>query len=222
LWVFAQAVVFPFLFGWTTAPGRMLETLLAAIGAPFGLAEAPPAAEAWQSWRYLGMWAFLTLWFMAKGMFKNVPDFTGDSLAGVRTSATICGDRKKAAQAATAATVLAYASLGALGALGLVTPRAMLSLVWLAPVAWNCLRLIRARDGASGNAILKTDMVISSGFIATLLLLVAPSALSLVVVGLGALIFSGSDLLGLDSRRDTDAEVRLAPAAAESRTDVAP
>ncbi len=31
LWVFAQAVVFPFLFGWTTAPGRMLETLLAAI-----------------------------------------------------------------------------------------------------------------------------------------------------------------------------------------------
>ena len=57
LWVFAQAVVFPFLFGWTTNPGRMLETLLAAMTAPLRGVAPPPAAEAWQSWRYLAMWS---------------------------------------------------------------------------------------------------------------------------------------------------------------------
>ncbi len=36
------------------------------------------------------MWFFLTLWFMAKGTFKNVPDYDGDLAAGVRTSATEC------------------------------------------------------------------------------------------------------------------------------------
>ena len=54
----------------------------------------PPAAAAWQSWRYLAMWFFLTLWFMAKGTFKNVPDYDGDLAAGIRTSATQCRSRR--------------------------------------------------------------------------------------------------------------------------------
>jgi 4-hydroxybenzoate polyprenyltransferase len=216
LWVFAQAVVFPFLFGWTTEPGRMFETLLASIAAPFGATRAPPAAEAWQSWRYLGMWAFLTLWFMAKGTFKNVPDFAGDSVAHLRTSATICGTRRRAALVAAAATLLAYASLAVLVGLGLEGPRAGVALLWLAPVAYNCVRLVHARDGATGNAILRADMLISSGFVATLLLLIAPTVTSLVAVGAGTLLFVASDWLGLDSRREADALVRVAPDVAPS------
>lgn len=204
-WVFAQAVVFPFLFGWTTEPGRMLSTLFASIGAHVGLVPPPPADEAWQSWRYLAMWAFLTLWFMAKGTFKNVPDYQGDRAAGLRTSATVWGSRRAAAIAASGATIAAYLSLLALGAIHLEGPRALLALIWLGPVAWNCLRLVRAPDGAVANAVLRTDMLISSGFIATLLLLVAPTMASAATVVAGAVLFSSSDLLGLDSRREVDA-----------------
>jgi 4-hydroxybenzoate polyprenyltransferase len=209
LWVFAQAVVFPFLFGWTTSPGRMLETLLAAMTSPLRGVPPPPAAEAWQSWRYLAMWFFLTLWFMAKGTFKNVPDYDGDLAAGIRTSATQCRSRHAAAQLASVLTVAAYASLAALVAAGLERPRVMFALAWLVPVTINCVRLVRAGDGAVGNAVLRTDMVISSGFIATLLLLVSPRIENVAMVIAGAAILFGSDRLELDSRRDADVQGEL-------------
>jgi 4-hydroxybenzoate polyprenyltransferase len=212
IWVFAQAVVFPFLFGWTTHPGRLFETLLLSIGAHAGFGALPPAAEAWQSWRYLGMWAFMTLWFMAKGTFKNVPDYAGDSAAGLRTSATVFKSRREAAVVASVATLCAYASLAALWAVGLETGRAMLSFLWLGPVAYNCLRLVRSRDGAAANAVLRTDMAISSGFIATLALLVAPTAVTAGVVGTAAVVFFASDLLGIDSRREADTQAGTRPA----------
>jgi 4-hydroxybenzoate polyprenyltransferase len=215
-WVFAQAVVFPFLFGWTTEPGRMLGTLFVSIGAHVGLVAPPAPDAAWQSWRYLAMWAFLTLWFMAKGTFKNVPDYDGDRAAGLRTSATVCSSRRTAALIASAATIGAYLSLLALGALGLEQPRAMIALVWLAPVVWNCRRLVQARDGVVANAVLRTDMLISSGFIATLLLLVAPTISNVATVVAGTALFFASDLLGLDSRRAADAESPGAAGSASS------
>jgi 4-hydroxybenzoate polyprenyltransferase len=202
LWVFAQAVVFPFLFGWTTAPGNMLSTLLRAVFAPL-LGDAPPPDAAVRSYRYLAMWFFLTLWFMAKGTVKNVPDFDGDRAAGVRTSATVFGTRRAAALAALSATVVAYAVLPVLVALGLETPRVALAASWLVPAGYNCARLVRA-NREEANGVLKTDMLISSGFIATLLLLVAPAWTSVTFVLAGALVLLGSDLLGLDSRRAND------------------
>jgi 4-hydroxybenzoate polyprenyltransferase len=204
LWVFAQAVVFPFLFGWTTAPGRMLETLLASMTAPLRGIAPPPEAAAWQSWRYLAMWFFLTLWFMAKGTFKNVPDYDGDLAAGIRTSATTCPSRRAAALLAASLTIAAYLTLVPLVAFGLERPRILFALAWLVPVGVNCWRLVRAEDGAAGNAILRVDMLISSGFVATLLLLVAPRPENMGMAILGAAILFGSDLLELDSRRDAD------------------
>ena len=58
---------------------------------------------------------------------------------------------------------------------------------------------MRAEDGATGNAVLRADMLISSGFIATLLLLVAPRTESVAMVIVGAAILFGSDRLELDS-----------------------
>jgi 4-hydroxybenzoate polyprenyltransferase len=204
LWVFAQTVVFPFLFGWTTAPGQMLETLFAAIGAAVTGKAGPPPEAAQQSFRYLGMWFFLTLWFMAKGAFKNVPDLEGDRAAGVRTSATICGTQRNAAIAAALATILAYLTLVPLVALGLEQPRALFSLLWLGPVAANCVRLVRAADGKVANTVLRVDMRLSTAFLATLTLLIAPSATSWVMVAAAALMLVASDVLGLDSRREID------------------
>lgn len=206
LWVFAQAVVFPFLFGWTTEPGDMLSTLLLSVTGSAGL----PADAVLQSYRYLAMWGFLTLWFMAKGAFKNVPDFDGDRQAGLCTSATVWASRRAAAGVATVATVTAYASLAALVALGLEKARVLFSLAWLVPVAWNCRRLLRAEHGGQGNTILMADMFISSGFIASLLLLIRPTVTSLAFVTAGAAILVGSDWLGIDSRRNADVGQRAA------------
>jgi 4-hydroxybenzoate polyprenyltransferase len=204
LWVFAQAVVFPFLFGWTTAPGAMLSTLLLSLAAPF-TSRAPLSADAHQSFRYLGMWFFLTLWFMAKGTFKNVPDYDGDKAAEVRTSATVFRSRRRAAIVATAATLFAYSTLAGLVALGLEKPDVLCALLWLVPVAWNCMRLVQAEHGPAGNRVLRADMLLSCGFIVTLLLLVAPSVANLSVCLVGALLLVGSDFLGLDSRREAHA-----------------
>src|SRR6266536_2309794 len=59
--VMVFAVVFPFMFGWLTE--RHVSTLLSRPS-------------------YVAMMIFLFLWFVAKGMFKNVPDFYGDRTAG--------------------------------------------------------------------------------------------------------------------------------------------
>jgi 4-hydroxybenzoate polyprenyltransferase len=204
LWVFAQAVVFPFLFGWTTEPGQMLETLIASVIAPLRGQPPPPADAAWQSFRYLAMWFFLTILFMAKGAFKNVPDFDGDLAAGVRTSATVCGTRHRAAVVVAVATILAYSSLGALVFSGLEATRVIFALVWLPLIAANCVRLIRADSGSSANSILGRDMWLSIGFLASLLLLVAPTVPSITIAICGALTLLVADIFGLDSRRRVD------------------
>src|SRR6266536_669001 len=59
---------------------------------------------------YVAMMIFLFLWFVAKGMFKNVPDFYGDRTAGLRTSATVFPTWRSAAIACAAATITAYLS----------------------------------------------------------------------------------------------------------------
>lgn len=205
IWVFAQAVVFPFLFGWTTAPGRMLPVLLEALVAPLTGWAPPPPDAARQSFRYLGMWAFLTVWFMAKGAFKNIPDFEGDRAAGVRTSATVWSTQRTAALVAAGATVSAYLCLGGLVVLGLERPRVLFSLLWLVPVSVNCVCVVRAKTAAAANQVLKTDMLVSTGFIATLLLLIAPRPESLATIAMGGLILLVSDFFGLDSRRRVDA-----------------
>lgn len=210
LWVFAQTVVFPFLFGWTTEPGRMLETLWAVIGSSWSGTQTVEAAAAHQSLRYLGMWAFLTLVFMAKGAFKNVPDYAGDLAAGVRTSATLCSSRQRAATVAAVATISALLMLIPLVLLGLEAPRSLLALGWLVPVSINGLRLVRADSGRAANAVLRVDMHLSTAFLATLLLLIAPTRVSLAMVGAAAAVLLGSDVLGLDSRREADVSVARA------------
>jgi 4-hydroxybenzoate polyprenyltransferase len=204
LWVFAQTVVFPFLFGWTTVPGRMLETLGEALWAGLRGVPGPLPEVAHPSFRYLAMWAFLTLWFMAKGAFKNVPDYVGDLAAGVRTSATLCSSQRRAAQVTASATLTAYATLLLPVAWQLEPPRVLWALLWILPVGLNCLRLIRARDAAAANQVLKVDMWLSTGFLASLLLLVSPSSASTYVVACAAALLFGSDALALDSRRAVD------------------
>ena len=112
------------------------------------------------------------------------------------------------------ATLSAYLSLAALVLLRLESPRVLLALVWLFPVAANCFSLVAAQDGSKGNLCLKRDMLLSSGFIASLLLLLDPHWQNWVTVGLGAVVLSLSDLFGIDSRRDVLARAQRPEVAA--------
>ncbi|GAB3975284.1 hypothetical protein GCM10029978_059030 [Actinoallomurus acanthiterrae] len=182
LYVFAQAVVGPFLIGWFGA--------MSDVRAPDG--------PIW------AMLAFLFLWFVAKGFFKNVPDYDGDRAVGLRTSATLFPSRAAAARAAAAVTVLAYLAMPLLVPAGASPRRVLFATPLTLVAAVQARRLVRASDGAAANDVLRTDMVLSSVFLAAVLLLQDPTWTSgaLVAAGLAAIV--GSDLLAMDSRRPAD------------------
>lgn len=79
-----------------------------------------------------GFFVYLTLWFCAKGLVKNVPDYYGDKAAGVRTSATIMPSIRGAATLAATATMVAYLVLPALLAAGL-PDRVLFAMIWIGP-----------------------------------------------------------------------------------------
>ncbi|MFC5744334.1 UbiA family prenyltransferase [Actinomadura rugatobispora] len=182
LYVFAQAVAGPFLIGWFIGQGGMR-----ALPGPV--------------W---GMFGFLCAWFVAKGLVKNVPDFDGDRAAGLRTSATLFPSRAAAARCAALVTVAAYLCLPVLPVAGASPAAVLWALPWTLVAAYQGFRLVRSGDAAAANAVLRRDMVLSSGFLATVLLLQEPGWSSVAVIASGALIIAASDLLAVDSRRDTD------------------
>ncbi len=192
LFAFSLAVFGPYLLGY--------------FGAPRGV-RAPEGA----GWALL---AFIVVWFVAKGMVKNLPDYDGDLAAGLRTSATVFPDRLSAAQAATAVTLVGYFSLPAFVVLGALPVRTLLALVWAAMAYSQCRAMAKATDGATANQVLKVDMLLSTAFLATLLLLRTPGWTTVLAVALGAAVLLGSDRIALDSRRDRDsgaATPRLRP-----------
>lgn len=197
LYVFAQAVVFPFIFGWLTA--RPLSTLLSRSS-------------------YVAMMLFLFLWFVAKGMFKNVPDFYGDGAVGLRTSATVFPTWRAAAVAATTATMAGYLCPVVIVGLGFAPIRLLGALVWLPVAVVQCRRLVAADDATAGNDILRADMLVSSGFLATVLLLCVPASLGAGAVVAGGLVLLGSDRLHIDSRRPEDSADSLRAAGTRDAT----
>ena len=213
LWVFSQAVVFPFVFGWVIKPEPLNVTAIPAVffGAdwewknliPTVLTDSnDPLVMAAQ--KYLGMYCFLTLWFMAKGLYKNIPDYTGDKEAGIKSSATIFSTQRKAAEFASAVTVIVYLLLPVLIWQGALLPRVGFAMFWMIPVLLSCRNLIRATNRMEGNRSLKLDMLISIGFISTVLILQFPTIASFIYVLVGIIILIVSDALNMDSRRAKD------------------
>lgn len=176
--------------------------------APFAQA-SPESLAAWAARveRMGALSGYLALWFAAKGLIKNIPDFLGDLAAGVKTSATVMGSYTRACLVAAAATGLVYGLplVSALSAVATVPPLA--AALWLVPAVANALSLLRTQPGPRANAVLGRDMYLSSGFLATWLALVAPPALTIASVSAVLVLFVLSDLFGFDSRRRLDARV---------------
>lgn len=146
------------------------------------------------------MAAYLTVWFCVKGMVKNVPDYHGDKAAGLRTSATIMPSLKSAGVAAAAATVTVYAAFPIIVLLGGLPGRLLPAGVWLLPAAANLSTFLRAQTAAALNRALAVDMLVSAGFLATILNLMKPGLASVALtLGCVALIVV-VDVAGKDSR----------------------
>lgn len=163
----------------------------------FGTGVRMPSGDAW------ALLAFLILWFVPKGMLKNLPDFEGDRAAGLRTSATVFATRQAAARVAMAATLLGYLSL-ALFVAGQALPlRALFALPLAVAAFLQCRAMVKAPDAATANAVLKRDMLLSTAYLVAVLLLDAFDIATICSVVLGVLLLFGSDLLALDSRQMT-------------------
>ncbi len=181
LFVFSLVVAVPFFAGATVSNG-------------------------WLEWRSpwtlltLGWLLFMVLFFMAKGLVKNVPDFHGDLAAGLRTSATVLGSPERAARVAVAGTWLVYLllpvtvlSTGSPSSIFLLTP-------WIVVACWHVSRLLADRDVARLNQVLKWDMVVSVVTLAALAVSPRASVPAIVVVCGSLVVLAVADLIGKDSR----------------------
>ncbi|HET8660040.1 MAG TPA: UbiA family prenyltransferase [Micromonosporaceae bacterium] len=146
--------------------------------------------------------AYFFIWFIAKGFVKNVPDYHGDKAAGLRTSATIMPSLEVAARVAAAATVAVYC-LFPIAVVSAGSPRQMLyASLWVPIAAANALALMKGRTPREMNRVLKWDMVVTTGFLATVVLTVAQTAQAMAVAIACVLAILILDRLSRDSRDD--------------------
>lgn len=160
---------------------------------------------------------FLTLWFMVKGLVKNVPDYHGDLRAGLRTSATIMPSQRSAAVVAVVGTVCGYLLLVPAVVVTRGPAQMFIAAAWILIAAANVIRMPSASEPGVLNRILKVDMLISVGFLATLAVL-SRFGIEAIAVVVGSLaLLAACDLVGADSRSS-----RHLPANAGARADTPP
>lgn len=181
--LFALDVAFPFLMAPTVAK------------------HGPAVAG---NWPFILMAAYLFLWFAAKGLVKNLPDYYGDKSAGLTTSATLFPTRMQAAVVAAVGTAVVYLGPVFLVAGGQFAAKYLLTLVWFPVVCVQCARMILRDDAQSANNMLRFDMVVSTGYLSTWILLVDPSLSSISIVLGSLIIIFLMDALKLDTRRKKD------------------
>jgi 4-hydroxybenzoate polyprenyltransferase len=146
--------------------------------------------------------AYFFIWFMAKGLVKNVPDYHGDKAVGLRTSATTMPSIDIAARVAAIATISIYC-LFPVAVVAVGGPRQMLyAIPWILIAAANALTLVRGKTPREMNRVLKRDMVITTGFLATLVLTVAQTAQARSIAVACVLAIVILDWLSRDSRDD--------------------
>jgi 4-hydroxybenzoate polyprenyltransferase len=205
LLAFAQAVCVPYMLGILLEPLQTVPWIIPpALARLLGFALPNPAIED-RAVQACVLLLLVALWFTAKGTFKNLVDYYGDRASGLRTSASVFSTRSKAFIPVALLTTVAYLAPLALPIFHFPGKVAWVSL-WTLPAAFNVWRLGRTERGTAANSLLRIDMVISSAFIASLLLVLFPRPSSVMVVIVSTGIIVASDLLRFDSRKTSDVQ----------------
>ncbi|QLL08078.1 UbiA family prenyltransferase [Mycobacterium vicinigordonae] len=163
--------------------------------------------EALTDRRYCALALYLFVWFCAKGLTKNVPDYQGDKRVKVTTSATLSATRRRAAMIAAVATIVVYGAVVLPVTFGFLAPKYLLALIWLPVACFQAWRLVHTVDQKSSNDMLRDDMFVSVGYLSTLILIERISVVSVTVVVAGVAIMLITDRLRLDTRRTEDFEM---------------
>lgn len=148
----------------------------------------------------MGWFLCLIVFFVAKGLVKNVPDFYGDMTAGLKTSATIMGTLRRAAQMAVIGTWVAYALIPITVYLTKSSQLLYLIVPWAIVAAWHVTRLTKSSSQGYLNSVLKWDMVVSVVTLSILAIASRVSLIAIVTVSGCILILVTADLIGRDSR----------------------
>ncbi|MER5541037.1 UbiA prenyltransferase family protein [Streptomyces sp. NPDC002589] len=146
----------------------------------------------------LGM--FLFCWYFAKGIMKNVPDYTGDKAAGLRTIPALLPSQLAGAWVAATATSLVYAAFPVLVLLADMPDRLVYVGVMVLPAVANMTSMVRARTPVEYNRVGQRDMYVSVVFLGLLLFGVQPSAGTALIGLVAVAVMAGADLSGTDSR----------------------
>jgi 4-hydroxybenzoate polyprenyltransferase len=183
VYIFSLVVAIPYLAGCLTSNGWLSVADYGRNGA-------------------IWLTGYFLIWFIAKGFVKNVPDYHGDKAAGLRTSATVMPSLDVAARVAAVATVAVYC-LFPITVVAVGGPLQMLYAgLWIPIAAANALALTKGKTPREMNHVLKRDMVITIGFLATLVLTVAQTAQARFVAVACVLAIVILDWLSRDSRDD--------------------
>jgi 4-hydroxybenzoate polyprenyltransferase len=131
---------------------------------------------------------FLGYVFLTYCTLKNIPDYDGDKLAGLRTSATIFSSKKTASYAATALLLSPYPLLVGLTSLGIMEAKFNL-LLWLLPVIGYISRgVINAETYEEHEKFHTLGLVYMVAFLVSTLLIISPTLRTLgLITGLLAM-----------------------------------
>ena len=176
------------------------------VGLPFLLGGVLAGRETSTAERsgFVAIGVYLVLWFSAKALVKNLPDFEGDEAAGLRTTATIFGSRHKAGVWAAGATAVVYASPLVLVLLGLIDTMYLATLLWLPVVGAQCWRMVNRLSAQASNNMLRSDMWLSIGYLMTWIVLTDASLSTVAVLAVAVLTIVIADGFQLDTRRTID------------------
>lgn len=118
---------------------------------------------------------FLGYVFLTYCTLKNIPDYDGDRLAGLRTSATIFSSKKKASYAAAALLLSPYPLLVALTSLGIMEAKYNLLLGLLPVIGYICYGVINAETYEEHEKFHTLGLIYMVAFLASTLLTIAPT-----------------------------------------------
>jgi 4-hydroxybenzoate polyprenyltransferase len=144
----------------------------------------------------------VTFFMLAYGTVKNLPDYPGDKLVGIRTTATVFRNIKEAALASCVLLVSPYFLICLLVSNGSLPPIFMADLLLVPIPIWLCFRSSRACETASLERLHTIGFVYATSFINLNLILCVPSmaALSSVITIYVFLALVG--IRAIDSRKE--------------------
>jgi len=144
----------------------------------------------------------VTFFMLAYGAVKNLPDYPGDRLAGIRTTATVFNSIGDAATATLVLLISPYLLLAALVSTGNL-PQIFLTNLFLVPIpTWICIRSSRAKDTASLERLHTIGFVYATAFLNFNFLLCVPSMVAIASVGAVYAYLSMVGVLAIDSRKE--------------------